>query len=898
MIPILRLFGVVPDPERELDEEIAAHLEMTQTALRAQGMSEVEAREEARRRFGDLRAHRRAIIRLEEGRWRRMRMNERMESLAQTAKGAWRSMRRAPAFTLAIVVTLGLGLGANAVMFGVVDRLLLSPPQHVETADEVVRLYGQRRSPAGGAPFTSPSLSWRDIAMLGQVEGFAEVAGYRPDRRTLGQGASARRVDVTRATASIFALTGVEPALGRFYTSSEDAPEAPRVAVLSHEFWTRAYGADPGVIGRQLDIENVRWEVVGVAPAGFTGVELAPVDVWLPLTSFAYATDDQICFESVNCWWVRAVARLADREREAAVLEAASAGHVGLRADRVADGRFDPGARIVAGPITGAGGPNPDAQANVALWLGGVSLVVLLIACANVANMLLSRAVRLRQELAIRISLGAGRRRLLADLLAESLMLAALGAAVAAAVAWLGSGALHRSLLPNVAFVDEGLVVRLGLFLLLATLLTGLLAGIVPALQASSAGAAGAAQKATRRRSRARVALLLAQSALSVLLLIGAGLFVRSLGQATGVDLGYDAQRVAVVEFEWTIEQDGATRTDIYTRALQRTAAMPGVAGVGLTYTIPFWTAVGGTPRIPGLEAYPELDGGGPYLNKVGSGYLEAMGIAVAAGRSFTPADDRMDVEPVAMITRSMAQAGWPDGEALGGCMYFEDPGADGAADEPCTRVVGILENHVRERLDSSQPDHMYYVNIHHPTLRGPPQALMVRATGDAGAIVPDLARVLSTVDPTVRFVNARPLEDHIEPQRRSFRLGATMFALFGLLALVVAAVGLYSVLSFEVAHRRRELGVRAALGAGKRRLLAMVLRSSLTTAVAGFAVGVTGALFAARRVEPLLFRVSPRDPAVYVGVGAVILAVATLAALLPGWRATRVDPSEAMRAE
>jgi predicted permease len=898
MRPILRLFGYVPDPERELDEEIAAHLAMAEQGLREQGMGQEEARAEARRRFGDVRAYRRAMMRLDEGRGRRMRIDDRLERVRHTLAGAWRSMRRAPGFTVAIVATLGLGLGANAVMFGVVDRLLLSPPQHVAAADEVVRLYGQRSSPIGEEPFTSPSVAWQDVAMLAELDGFAEVAGFRPQRVTLGRGASAKQVDVTRATASLFALTGAQPAIGRFYTPAEDAAEAARVAVLSHEFWTREYGADPSVIGRLLDIQNVQWEVVGVAPAGFTGVELAPVDIWLPLVSFAYATQDEICFESINCWWVRAVGRLTDPAREQAVLDEASAGHVGLRADRVAEGRFDPNARIVAGPITGAGGPTPNAQASVAMWLGGVSLMVLLIACANVANMLLSRAVRLRRELAVRVSLGASRRRLMTDLLTESFLLAALGAAVAVAVAWLGSGVLHRTLLPNVAFVDQGLVGRLGLFLLAATLLTGLAAGIVPALQASASGAAGAARGSTRRRSRTQVGLLLAQSALSVLLLIGAGLFVRSLGQATGVDLGYDADQVAVVEFEWTGEIDVATRADIYERGVARVVDVPGVEGAGLTYTIPFWTAVGGAPRIPGLDEYPRPDGGGPYLNKVGTGYIEAMGIELIAGRTFVPADDGMDVEPVAMVSRSMAEAGWPEGDALGGCMYFEDADAEEAAAEPCTRVVGILENHVRERLDGTAPDHWYYVNIHHPTLRGPPQGMMVRAAGDAAAIVPDVMQTLATIDATVRFANARPLETHIEPYRRSFRLGATMFALFGVLALVVAAVGLYSVLSFEVAQRRREIGVRAALGAEKSRLLAMVLRSSVTTVVAGFGLGVVAALVAARWVEPLLFNVSPRDPAVYLSVGALMLAVSALAALLPGWRATRVDPSEALRAE
>ncbi len=901
MRPILRLFGIVPDPERELDEEIAAHLEMTERALRARGLSEGEARAEARQRFGDVRAHRRAMMRLDEGRWRKVRIMESLDRVRTTLVGAARGIRRAPGFSAAVIATLGLGLGANAVMFGVVDRLLLSPPQHVVDADEVRRVWEVRRIGIGtprAELATSDYLTWPDYEDLLQIDGIAAAAAYtRPGSEVLGSGEGARPVRVAWSTPSFFPTLGVRPALGRFYLQEEDMTGGPTVVVLSHEFWTDAFGADPGVIGRRVRIGASDWEVIGVTPAGFTGAELRPVDAWMPIrTAGSMAQDMETAMVHRNWWWLQAVVRLNTAVPESVTMQQASAAHVGGRTGTEWEDGFDPEARLVGGPLRQGGGPQPSAQASVSKWLAGVSLVVLLIACANVANLLLARGVRLRRELRVRVALGASRGRLLGDLLTQSLLLSGAGAAVALLIGRAGGGALHSALIPNVAFVDTGLAPRLLVFLGVATVLTALLAGVVPAVRASrdaGTGAGRAARGVTQGRTRLQVGLLVAQGALSVVLLIGAGLFVRSLDAASGLDLGYDVDRVVFVEFEWGGNYAAAERADIYGRALDRLRRVPGVDGAATTYMVPFQGSISiGQPRVDGGE-YGRPVGGGPYLNKVGDGYFEAMGLSILQGRPLAPEDMDEQSPPVAVVAQQMAEDVWAGRDPIGQCMYFDD-------DSPCTRVIGVVENHRRQSLVEEIPHHLYYVNPYHPDAQGPPQALMARAADGVRPteLAGRVAEALTGIAPEVQFVEARPLFSNVEPQLRSWRLGASMFTLFGLLALVVAGVGLYSVLAFDVAQRNREMGIRAALGATRNEILAMVVRSALGLTAIGLAVGVVIALGASRFLQPLLFEVSATDPSVYLGVVAVLLGVGASAAMLPGWRATRVDPSEALRSE
>jgi predicted permease len=728
----------------------------------------------------------------------------------------------------------------------------------------------------------------------------ATAAYALPDILTVGRGSDAIRAKVAKASASLFTLLGVSPELGRFYTRQEDAPGATPTVVLAYEFWERRYALDPDVLGRVLEIGPGSYTVIGVAPAGFTGAELRPVDLWLPLeTAYALSEGHSRWSEHRSWWWLYTVARLADGATDEATTAQATATHRAGREELIAEERYDAEAEILAAPIIAARGPRPSDEASVAQWLAVVSLIVLLIACLNVANLLLARGIRTRREVAVRLALGVSRARLLAQLLTESVVLAGLGALAALLLATLSAGALHDFLLPNVAFNDGRLGARLLLFTTVATVGAGVLAGLIPALQMSCPDLASALRSGGRGlgggRSRTRSLLLVGQTALSVVLLVGAGLFVQSFSRAQHLDLGFDANQVAVVQLEWNETLPMEERQVIYEEALDRVRRLPSVSAAGLSYTVPFWSSIGmGQPRVPGRDSIPRHRSGGPYVNKVGPGYFEAMGLAMVMGRGFDPSDDAASAPPVTVITESMAQAIWPAGSALGQCLIIGD---EDDPDTPCSEVIGVVENHRREGL--VEDDHfLYFVNMSHPAFSGPPQAIMARLEDASTETMESLRGEAMGASSLVRFVYARSLASHIDPHLRSWRLGASMFTLFGLLALVVAGWGLYSVLAFDVVLRHHELGVRSALGAGSGRIVRLVLRQAMVLIALGVGLGLVTSRAAARYVEPLLFDVSGSDPLVYGVVAGALLAVAVLAGSIPAWRATRVDPREALRAD
>ena len=895
---IFRMGRFRSEVDRDLDEELAFHFSRSVEALTRDGMSRQEAEKVTRERFGDTKAYRTALMRIDHGEVRMRERSERLDSMARTVAAAIRGIRRNPALSIAIVAILGLGIGANAVMFGVVDRLLLSPPQHVADWQNVRHLFVERTD-FTGARQPARTLTHPDFMDFRTVSGWSAVAGYTvPEPLTVGNGPEAHSVDAVLASADLFPLLGVETVRGRFFTTDEDDFGSALTAVLSHEYWERRFGAAETVLGQSIQIGKGDYTVIGVAPPGFTGAELQPVDVWLPLEA-AYGTeqDGDAWSGTRNWWWLRAVARLADDATDEATTAQATAAHRAGRAEMIANETYDAEVRIVSGSIIAARGPNPTAEASVSRWLAGVSAIVLLIACFNVANLLLARGIRARREVAVRLALGVSRRRLIADLTAEGLALAGLGAGAAWLIGQAGGPLVHSLLLPNVAFTDTGLDGRLMLFTIAAAGAAGLIAAVLPALQSSRVDVGEALRtgnpRAGSQGSRARNLLLVGQSALSVVLLVGAGLFVQSLRTAEQLDLGYDAEQVVVLRMEWIDGAPAPDRHAVYEELRDRVRRLPGVRQVGLTYTVPFHSSIGlGPPRVDGRDSIPRHRSGGPYVNKVGSGYFDAMGLGILTGRAFESADDGVGAAPVTILSESMARAIWPDESAVGRCIFVgSEP------ETPCTLIVGVVENHRRQEL--VEDDHfLYFVNQAHPAFSGPAQALMVGTDATVADLVPALRAEADGISPLSRFVDARGMRDLVEPELRSWRLGASMFTLFGLLALVVAAGGLYSVLAFDVALRRHELGVRSALGAGVGTLVGLVLRHAFVLVSAGVVLGLVSAWIAGPFIAPLLFRVAPTDPVVYSMVTGALLVVAGAAGTLPAWRATRVDPREALQAD
>ncbi len=886
---IRRLFrlGIVrPQVSRDLDDELAFHFEETVRDLVSRGLTEAEATHEAQSRFGDERAYRRALQQIDRG---TVRVRERAEFLnvvARTLGLSLRRIRRAPGFTASVVTILALGIGANAVMFGVVDRLLLSPPQHIVDPDEVHLLH-RRELRADGEIRLRQNISYADYQTFSAVGAFTDVAAYRQAReQTVGRGEAVSRARVAGVSASLFPVLGVKPAFGRFFTAQEDILAPNPTAVLAHEYWERRYGSDPDVLGRTIDVGTRRLTIIGIAPTGFTGAELAPVDIWIPWSESVNVSS----LRDLRFNAVRTVARVAP----GATVETAEAEATA----RLPDGR-DSTAEVVLAPIIAARGPEPTSEALVVRWLAGVSLVVLLIACFNVANLMLARSIWTRREIAVRVALGGSRIRLMGEQLTESVLLAAMGAGAALLVARVLGDTVHRILMPNVAFTDAALGGRLLGFTLLATLMTGLITGLIPALQAGKAElsdtlkAGGGAVAAGR--SKTRSALLVGEVALSVVLLVGAGLFVRSIRTAQGLDLGFDSQNIVVVTLEFNEALERTERGAIYETALEGIRRLPGVLDAGLSSAVPFRSWGTSTFQVPGLDSIPKGQSGGPFRTNISSGYFEAMGLAILQGRGFEPTDDADEAPPVSVVSESMARAVWPAGDAIGGCMLF---GSGDAAAGPCTEVVGIVENHPNTALVEDTPPFMYFLNLGHPSGVGPPATLMAGTSVEAEAIVDLIRDEVGAASTQIRFVNAVSMSDLVEPEMRSWKLGASVFTAFGFLALIVAGWGLYSVLAFDVALRQRELGIRSALGANVARLVRLVLGQAVLFVAAGVGIGLSASWAASRLVEPLLFQVSATDPAIYALVGVTLLLVAGIAGSLPAWRATRVDPREALQAD
>lgn len=546
-------------------------------------------------------------------------------------------------------------------------------------------------------------------------------------------------------------------------------------------------------------------------------------------------------------------------------------------------------------------------EASVSKWLVGVAVIVLLVACSNAINLLLARAVRRRREIAVRVALGAGRGRLVRLLLTEGLTLAAASGVMSLGVAY-GGGALVRSvLLPNVEWTTSPVDTRVMILSFAVALTAGILVGLIPALQASNPDVADAIKAGVRegggRRARLRGALTVAQAALSVLLLVGAGLFVKSLRNVRVLDLGIQPDRVLVVSVSWPTLGNVADPTDraaeegrrnaFYPAALARVRALPGVEHASLTVGLPFMSSFGQFIRIPGVDSVPHVPGRGPNLSAVSDGYFETTGTRVVRGRAFTPAD-RAGSELVALVSETMASTLWPGRDPIGSCIYTGE--REAAATLPCSRIVGIVAD-ARSNTLREPPSMHYYIPFGQERGMGGTQ-LLVRPAGDPLLLSESLRKDLSALDPAISFVRTELLQRELDPQIRPWRLGASMFSLMGVLALIVAAVGLYSVMSYLVAQRTHELGVRIALGARGRDIVSLVLRSGVGMAALGVAIGIGLAVATSRFIEPLLFDTSARDITVMGTVVCTLLGVALLASVVPALRAKRTNPMEALRSE
>jgi putative ABC transport system permease protein len=823
-----------------------------------------------------------------------------MNSFLRDVYFAWRGLRRDPLFTAFAVITLALGIGANATMFGIADRLLLRGPEHVRDAARVVRVYVTEQ-PAGMKEFTTSGFGNVTVDVIRRATHVAEgVAAYTVNDGTLGRGADARPIRLGYASGSFFPLLGVRPVLGRFFSEQENAASgAAHVVVLSYGLWQTQFGGDHDVLGRTITVRDEPFIVIGVAPPGFTGAELAPVNLWAPinLTGPRIVKDWQT---SWNAQWLHVIVRLnpgVTFDRAAAELTALH------RAAYTGNEKSMAVARISVAPLSANDSGTESTEATVVRWLAGVALIVLLIACANVTNLLLARGVRRGRESAIRLALGASRLRLVRLMLVESTMLAIGGAVAGIALAYILGGIARHTLLSDIEWTSSPVDVRVLAVSAVIALGTGILVGLIPALRGSSARLATAlksgTQGSTGERARLRNSLTIVQTALSVALLIGAGLFVRSFWNVRTLHLGLDPDRVLVVELyrpSLANVPDGppkdaerTRRRTFFTMAGERVGALPGVEHAAIAVGLPFGNRFTVTLRVPGRDSLPHLKSGSPSVSAVSADYFAAMGTRIVRGRGFTTAD-RAGSEFVTVVSARMAATIWPGTDPLGACLLV------GAGSPPCTRVVGIAEDTYRSGL-REEPPMQYYIPLGQEVGFGG-SVILVRGAGDPRVLGGDVRRAILALDPTITYVSMETIQERIDPQMRPWKLGAAVFAVTGLLALLVAAVGLYSVMSYLVVHRTREIGVRIAIGADRAHITGLVLRGGFAMAMAGIVIGAILAAASSRLVEPLLFNESARDPWVFVAVSCVLALVALAASLIPAARANRIDPLEALRAD
>jgi predicted permease len=815
-----------------------------------------------------------------------------MNTLLQDIRYAARGLIKTPAFTVGVVLTLALGIGINATMFGVVDTLFLRAPGGVADPHGIVRVYYQHRSATFG-DYTSSGGSFPTYVDLRDgVPGFEQVSAYTTRTLGLGRGTAAIQVNAAVTSYQFFPMLGLHPSLGRFFTDAEDRIGGDRVAVLTWPFWQRQFGGDPSVVGRALPLGKGTYTVIGVAPRDFTGIDLAATDLILPI--HPAAEGDVVSAEAIgsrNWQWMSTMARI-----KPGVLPATAAAEATVAYRRgVSEGKRKDSTTVAAlGAIQESRGPGTSSDAKVALWIGIVASIVLLIVCANVANLLLARGVARRRELAVRASLGAGRGGLIRALLTESLVLACVGGAAAVVLAiWGGSAArsiLLPDLSPDVPLVDG----RMLLFTAAAVLLTTVLTGMVPAIQATRTDLVSAFKSgghgSTGSGLATRTTLLVAQIALTLVLLVGAGLFVRSLRKVQGISLGFDADRVLRVTMDLSgagISEDAANQ--IYLRLLDRFRLIPGVERGAASMGTPFDYSFAESMRAEGVDSIPNVKSGGPYYQAVTPDYLATMGTRVQQGRDFN-ASDIVGAPPVAIVGASLARLVWRSQDAIGKCLYL---GQDTTT--TCTRVVGIAADAKRGGVTETE-SLLYYVPFaqhRNPVISGVYVRMRPGARGVAGALLRETQGAGN-----LPFAKIESIADQIAPQLRSWRLGAQAFTAFGLLALLIAATGIFAVLSYGVSQRTKEIGVRVALGAQSAHVVRMIVGQGIRAALIGTVLGAIGALALGRAIASLLYQVPATDPLVFGSVAVVLLSVSLVAAYLPARRASRIAPMIALRSE
>ena len=802
---------------------------------------------------------------------------------------ALRSLRRRPAFTAAVFLTLALGIGTSTAVFSLLDAALIRPLPFADPSGIVMLsgVYGPERAVRGASH--REILDWRELN-----HSFSEVAAYDDISLNLRTTGEPRRVEAEMVSASYFDIVGATAARGRTFTPDEDrVPDERPVAVISHAMWTTRFGSDPGIIGRSITLNDRPLTIVGVMRDGFRGISF-DADVWVPMMMISLTTAPST-LENRGNRWLGAIGRMkpgvtmsgAQRDMDAVAARLATA---------FPESNQERGVRLSTLQDAALGSTR-----DLLIALFAAVMVFLAIACANVMNLQLVRATSRRREMALRVAVGADRGALLRQLLAEGLTLAALGAAggltlavwaLAALLPLLPTGALPPWVTPSVDW-------RVMAFTTVMTLACGVLFGLAPAFQARrlviadslKEGARSAAGGITTlRRFGAQQLLVVCEVALALMLLVGGGLMLRSLQRQLGVEPGFRANGVVTAQISLPRQYSRSVRTDIARRLVERVRALPQVQSVALGSDVPLdGNTSAANIFIDGVTDTPIRF----YRHRVTPDYFATLGIPLLRGRTFGAAD-RDSTPLVVVITETMARRYWPNDDAVGRRIRFGD--ATGVE----ATVVGVVGTARFRDLTSSviaprsEPD-VFVSFDQRPDIDF---SLLVRTTDEPATLVSAMQRELSAIDPGIPLYHAAPLADLLGRQTAAARFGSTLLGTFSIVALLLAAIGIYGVLSFVIGLSRREIAIRLALGATVGRVITLIVTQSMRLVAVGLAVGLAGAYLTSGLLSTQLFGISATDPATFAGVALIVLGVAVVASYLPSRLAARVDPQHALKSD
>jgi putative ABC transport system permease protein len=807
-----------------------------------------------------------------------------MQDIRYGLRGLWRN----PAFTLVAVLSLALGIGANTAIFSLVNAVLLRPLPLLKEPERLVLVWEDQASIGVTRDDVAPG-NFFDWKAQNQV--FEEMAALRWLSVNLTGDGEPERVQAYGATANFFPLLGVQPALGRNFLPEEDSPGAARAVILSYGLWQRRYGGEPDIVGRSIVLDGEKYAVVGVMPAGFQFLQ-SSVGLWVP----ASFSQEELTLRSSN--YLTVVGRL----KPGVTLDQAQA-DIGAITERIAHDYPNDAQGLKSEVVPLREQLTGRIQRSLIMLLCAVTLV-LLIACANIANLLLARAAGRRKEIAVRTALGASRTRIVRQLLTESVLLSTLGSVCGLLLAeW--SFEFLKKLIPDSMALIASLKIDLTVlgYTLLISLLTGIVFGLAPALQASRIDLNEALKQSGGRTGlsagggRLRGAFVVVEVALALILLVGAGLLIQTVFHMQSQYSFFEPEKLLTLRTALPLNKykEHARRVAFYDQVLERVRALPGVVNAGYTTSVPLqWKGGANGFMIEGQEQRPDSVTPNAIHRQINTDYLQTMSIALREGRYFDEHDDEQS-QPVVIINETLARQYWPGQNPLGRRINLGSP------DEgmPWMTVVGVAVDVRQMGMDAPVKAEMYlpYRQIKTHAFFGP-RDLVVRTNGDPVSLVPAVRHEIQSVDPDQPLSNIATMEKLLADETGARGLGMMLLAAFASLALVLAVLGIYGVLAYSVAQHTQEIGVRLALGAQPRDVLKLILGHGLFLTLIGVGIGLAGAIAVTRLIASMLFNVSATDPVTFAAVSLLLITVALIASYIPARRAMRVDPMEALRCE